>query len=479
MHRPPLALRWGLLVLLISLGTPDPSHAQIDAEGVSHVGEFIVTDYDPWVGDVAGYVDGLGREFALLACGDHLRILDCTDPGSIVQASRIDSPPGATDLKDLRSWDHYLYACHEFGPILIVDLSDPYDAQQVGTIAQGKLCHPTPCAFPTDGGCHNLFIDEQGRLYVSGVHFATVQVYDLAANPTNPPLIGIYGPPANPAYFHDVYAANDLLYAARPGGGNEFEIVQVDPPTFTRLDMFDYPSLQYAHSCWATADEQYLLTCDETTDGHLWIWNMSDPTDVFPVSQYQAGSGSSIHNVQVIDRLAYISYYDQGFRAVDFSDPMNPVEVGRYNDADWDNGSCSFSIYRGLWGVYALQPSGNIYVSEMCGGGLHVLRLDTPTAVGDPLQITDRIDVSVSPNPSSGPVEIRAALASDAPVDLALYDAAGRLVRTLVSGEAAGGTATWSWDRRDVAGRQVAAGVYYVRISQSRRTQNHKIVLAE
>ena len=467
-------------VLAILLGCPLVAYGQVSSDNVTHLGEFPVTDFDPWVGDVAGYVDGMGREFALLACGDHLRVLDCTDPANIVQASRIDSPAGSNDLKDVRSWSHYAYACHEFGPILIVDLSDPYNAQQVGTIPQGNLCYPIPCTFELDGGCHNLFVDDQGRLLVTGLHWAGIQIYDLAANPTNPPLIGEYGPAADPGYYHDAYAANGILYGARPGAGNEFEIVEMNPPNFTRLDSFGYTELGLAHSCWATEDEQYLVTCDESSGGHLFIWDISDPTNALPLSEYESGSGRSIHNVQLIGRTAYISYYNEGLRIVDFSDPFNPVEVGHYNDLAWDNGSCSGSnLYRGLWGIYALQPSGNLYVSEMCGGGLHVLRFDAVTAAPDPMSITDRIDVTVMPNPAAGPVQIRAALASDAPVDVQIYDAAGRLVRNLASAEVAGPSPSWSWDGRDDARRKLSAGVYYARIAQGVRAQSHKIVLAE
>lgn len=65
--------------------------------------------------------------------------------------------------------------------------------------------------------------------------------------------------------------------------------------------------------------------------------------------------------------------------------------------------------------------------------------------------------LSVAPNPARGPVRIvRDAVGPDSP-PVQVLDASGRLVRTLRGGE------VLAWDRRDGAGRPVAAGTYFVR----------------
>ena len=50
-----------------------------------------------------------------------------------------------------------------------------------------------------------------------------------------------------------------------------------------------------------------------------------------------------------------------------------------------------------------------------------------------------------------------------ASVHLALYDARGRLVRSLLEGERPAGASFVDWDGRDQAGRDAAAGLYFVR----------------
>ena len=67
-----------------------------------------------------------------------------------------------------------------------------------------------------------------------------------------------------------------------------------------------------------------------------------------------------------------------------------------------------------------------------------------------------------APNPASVVVAVRYALPREGPVTLAVYDAAGRRVRALVSGPQPAGNHTTGWDLRDDTGRLVEAGLYFV-----------------
>lgn len=75
------------------------------------------------------------------------------------------------------------------------------------------------------------------------------------------------------------------------------------------------------------------------------------------------------------------------------------------------------------------------------------------------------VSVAVTPNPMLGPTEIRlTGLSPGSPADLRIFDAAGRLVRTLSGGTGSGGVVRW--DGRDKSGRLTAAGVYFVQVRQ-------------
>jgi flagellar hook assembly protein FlgD len=83
------------------------------------------------------------------------------------------------------------------------------------------------------------------------------------------------------------------------------------------------------------------------------------------------------------------------------------------------------------------------------------------------------------PNPFAGSVTIPLELQSTAAVRLDVYDAAGRLVRTLREGNLAVGSQDVVWDGKDSGSRQVRAGVYYARLSAGETVAVQPMVLVK
>jgi len=105
--------------------------------------------------------------------------------------------------------------------------------------------------------------------------------------------------------------------------------------------------------------------------------------------------------------------------------------------------------------------------------------LNVPVGVGDPHPLlVDRLDQNF-PNPFGPNTEIHYDISEAARVRLAIYDAAGRLVRTLVDESQApqGHGFTVSWDGRTESGAAAATGVYFYRLSTPLVTQTRKMVL--
>jgi hypothetical protein len=82
------------------------------------------------------------------------------------------------------------------------------------------------------------------------------------------------------------------------------------------------------------------------------------------------------------------------------------------------------------------------------------------------------------PNPFRPGTEIRYQLASAAAVRLAVFDAQGRQVRTLVDGTVAAGHHRVAWDGRDAHGRAVPSGLYFYRLVAGAFTATRKMVLS-
>jgi len=127
--------------------------------------------------------------------------------------------------------------------------------------------------------------------------------------------------------------------------------------------------------------------------------------------------------------------------------------------------------------------NGKIYAAWMAmdEGDLSVwmARLAFPSAVGD--EAEPRVETSLLMRmpavTSSRRTRISFTTYRDAAVNLQVFDLRGRLVRTLVSERRAAGEFSEMWDGSDRGGRQVASGMYLVRLQSGPDAVTRKIVV--
>ncbi len=74
------------------------------------------------------------------------------------------------------------------------------------------------------------------------------------------------------------------------------------------------------------------------------------------------------------------------------------------------------------------------------------------------------ISARAFPNPFGVTTEIAFSTGAEGPVDVRVFDLAGRQLAVLASGRRAAGPVALRWDGRDAGGRPVAAGVYLARV---------------
>jgi flagellar hook assembly protein FlgD len=70
-------------------------------------------------------------------------------------------------------------------------------------------------------------------------------------------------------------------------------------------------------------------------------------------------------------------------------------------------------------------------------------------------------------------------LAGDCEVSIRVYDVAGRLVRTAVSGTQSAGPHETVWDARSDGGSRVSRGVYFYRMQADDWVSQKKVVLLD
>jgi hypothetical protein len=94
--------------------------------------------------------------------------------------------------------------------------------------------------------------------------------------------------------------------------------------------------------------------------------------------------------------------------------------------------------------------------------------------IADPRSL--RLDPNY-PNPFNPTTTVRFEIDTGQHVRLCIYDAAGRLVRTLVDEAVEGGVNLERWDGKAENGNEVASGIYFVHIQTASRTATRKMVL--
>ena len=197
-----------------------------------------------------------GRQYCLQTRGSSgLAVIDTTDTSNPQLVSNVSG-----NFRKVQVYQNYAYATTDSGPTIIADISDPTQAAPVGSMTTGA---------------HTLRVDDtNGRLYLN--RSSSMNIYDLTQDPTNPQFLGTW-----------VGATHD----SRPDGNICFVNGFTSKPTKI-LDVTDPTNISvigtinggnHSSDLWVAPNgSRILMTCDETTGGHLKLW------DVTPAAELEA-----------------------------------------------------------------------------------------------------------------------------------------------------------------------------------------------
>ena len=328
--------------------------------------------------DITGFYQD-GREFAVIGLQNAASFVDVTDPYNPFEVGRIS---GSTSIwRDLKYWNRHVYIGTEAEDgIKIVSVDNLDNPTLINTIIDVD-------------NSHNIHIDEDGYLYIVGADVNDIWIYDLAY-PAYPVLVGTWNLQNNETtsqgYCHDIEVYNDKLYCAAIYVGY-FHIIDVSDKTnpITLQSHFAGIDGISTHDVAITEDEQYLFTGDENLSGHIKVWDISNYNNINLVDEYYTPEYQthSAHNLYVkpgLDQLV-ISYYADGTRVLDISDPTNVQEIAYYDMSDIEG------LYVGNWGTYVDLPSGNIISSDI-EQGLFVLELGGVSIMHNPIEDIDDLN---------------------------------------------------------------------------------------
>jgi len=352
-------------------GGPGVNAPAFDAQGVTLLAWLPLNQLDNASSgnDCWGYVSGSGREYALIGTSSSTVVVEITDPGN-PQVIAIKSGPNSL-WRDIKVFQHYMYSVSEGGSgIQIFDLAgvDSGNVPLVNTITTGGTT-----------ATHNVAIDEvSGFLYRCGGDNNGCRIYDLGANPTNPPFVGSW----SSRYIHDAqivtytsgpYAGKQVLFACSGlnGGFDQtgFTILDVtNKASIQVLSQSYYPNPGYSHQGWLSPDLRYFYLGDELDeDGSIQstthMFDVLDPAAPVYVGKFTNASTAITHNLYTEGSLIYEANYTSGVRVYDASSPTNPVEIGYFDTSNLNSVS-----FNGLWSVYPYFPSGTVIGSDLESG---------------------------------------------------------------------------------------------------------------
>ncbi|MTB51047.1 choice-of-anchor B family protein [Lewinella sp. W8] len=322
--------------------------------------------YNTGVNDIWGYVAPDGTEYAIVGLETGVSFVSLADPDNPVEVDRI--PGDFSPWRDMKTFGEYAYVVADRGDegLTVIDLSALPDS-----VSFTHNQYDVPGFNRTFVRAHNIYIDvPSGRAFVSGgdrnLNDGGILIFDLVANPAQPPLIGV-GPET---YSHDVFVQDSFMYCSEIYDGELaiYNISDLDNITEAGTTLTPFT---FTHNAWTTADGLSVFTTDEEPNAPVAAYDISDPSDIKLIDEYRPlatlNRGVIPHNVHVLDEYLVISYYTDGVIIVDASEPDNLIEVGQYDTWDGPDGD-----FNGCWGAYPFLPSGLVLGSDR-QTGLYVL----------------------------------------------------------------------------------------------------------
>jgi hypothetical protein len=348
------------------------------AEGMTLVSEFAGDPAWPtnWITTNVRVLDDVAY---LSRYGDGIRIVDLSDPAQPVDIGH--SPPEFGDeeiYNDIKLIDgptgrRYVIAASDTRGAVVIDVTIPSDPVRITSFG-------TPDTNNGIVNVHTLFI-EGTRAYLANSDLAALEIFDLS-EPTAPQPLGLFQHPDvsfRGGYLHDLYVDNGRAYLNYWNLGMVIVDTLDDPSNPTIYGVFEDYGEHTSHSNWVTTvgDRVISVHGDEQFGAHVRIVDVDNGSVDFlnTIGEYETRRHVSVHNILAHGDRAYVSYYQDGVRVLDLSDPTDPQEIAHYRTWPGPAPGYGSSFYEGAIGIDLDPGQSTVYVADT-HRGLFVLRTD-------------------------------------------------------------------------------------------------------
>jgi choice-of-anchor B domain-containing protein len=353
---------------------------------VSYVGGL---PYSEELNDIWGYAAPDGTEYAIVGVNDGTSLVSLADPANPIEVGFI---PGAQSIwRDIKTYGDFAFVTTDVGTdgLLVIDMTN------LPTSFESYYWKPQLLNQGTLEKCHNIYVDEDGWMYLAGCNLnnGAVMIFDVFTDSYNPIFVNnIQG-----SYAHDVFTKGNNMYSSNLSNG--LQIFDVTDKMDIQLGGVQTTAFNFTHNAWSTDDNNFVFTTDELANAPVGSYDVSNLNDIKEMDQFRPtttlGEGVIPHNAHVWNNYVIVSYYSDGCIILDATHPDNLIEVGNF-----DTFIPSTTGFSGAWGAYPYLPSGLILVSDI-ESGLYVLQPNYVQGCYLEGQVTD-----ANTNASIGDVEI-------------------------------------------------------------------------
>ena len=301
---------------------------------------------------------------AYLIRQDGLHIIDVTNPAQPAELGKWKrNGDGYSNDVKIVSTATKKYAIIADSPVDIVDVTNP---------ALPALAAQIP------EEAHTLFTETRAgtTLAYFGNYDASTPVYNVT-DPAAPVRLGRYMSPGS--FVHDLSIKDGVAYLNSWDAG--LEVVDFNTPATPQLvgTWADTPT-GTSHSNWTTtiAGRKIAVHGEESWGAHVDLVDIDPASANFmkPFATYKTRDHVSVHNIMIFGTKAYFTYYQDGVRVLDISNPDAPVLAGYFNTWDPQGPYSSSAFFESAVGIDVDVARKLIFVADS-PRGLIILRDDT------------------------------------------------------------------------------------------------------
>jgi len=233
-------------------------------------------------------------------------------------------------------------------------------------------------------------------------------------------------------------------------------------------------SVSYANSLYAVL-ESAAFTLPAEAHITFWHWISAEVSSSYTGYAYDGGVAEISIDGGPWQRLTPEGGYP--YRIRQNGTPGLPAETPVWSGSHgWQEETLDLASYQGSARLRFIFCSDTGVTQE--GWYIDDLQLHFTASGFEPIVIEEGLRLHPArPNPTAGETRLLLDLPAALPVDVRVYDPAGRCVSAIHEGELPAGSHAIAWDGCDAAGRPAGAGIYWIRVRAGAEEKRVRVLM--